>query len=182
VTHGLAVFNVGICRLLRGEPEQALALIDRAIESGWIETWTMRRARHVLYGGRAFCLAVLGRLEEAQRDQDRALHTCPTAQRGTLVSGDALLVARAGQHAALLDACPEWAQLAAQSGRPPQQRTLAVLKALALQATGAEGSAVSEALAEAPALDPGRVDHLAVRWPALAEFLQERQLAARADS
>lgn len=180
LTHALAVYNLGLCRLVLGDPEQALDLVDAALSSGWHQTWALRRRQHLLLGGRAFTLAVLGRLDEAHSQQDVAHARCPDAQHGWLVATDALLAARSKNHGALLEAYPRWAELAAQAGGAPQQRTLAVLRAFALEATGENHDAVAAALAKAPDLHRGNVDYLAARWPELAAFLARHQLDAEA--
>ena len=87
-------------------------------------------------------------------------------------------VARAGRYPELLATHDEWRELAARTGQLPQRRTLAVLRALALEATGAEQSTVAEALEQARELAASRVDYLATRWPELAQFLARHGLAS----
>jgi tetratricopeptide (TPR) repeat protein len=174
--HTLAVYNVGICRLLLGQPEQALALVEAALAAGWHETWSLRRRRFVLHAGHAIALAVVGRTDEAARAQERAHASCPPGQLGMLVGTDAFIAARDGRYAELLEGVPRWTKLASTSGKSPQRRTLAVATAFALEATGADDHAVEAALAEAASLDRGSVDYLATRWPELAAFVARHHL------
>lgn len=179
VHHTLAFYNVGICRLLSGEPDQAVELIEAALASGWHETWALRRHRVSMHAGHALSLAVVGRLDAAGPALELAHGACPPARRGLLVATEAVVEARGSRFAELLRAATERAALAASSGTLPQRRTLALLTAFAKEATLADEEAVTAALAEAPDLQRGSVDYLAPRWPELAEFIARHELDGR---
>lgn len=175
--HVLMLHNLGVATLHRGRPDEAIAMMDSALDSGWIRGGPLSGTSTNVDVAKALAHAVAGDLEGAEKHRRLAGAKLPESRRGVTMLVDTMIAARRGT----LGDPPTQDQLrlAEAAIMPIHVRAIPVLHAFAK--TGGDGSYRS-ADGDAPASEgggiaPGDLDFLAVRWPELAAYLRAQGLS-----
>ena len=158
------VHNLGVCRLLQGDPAGALALMEHARVSGWLDAFVYRRHRAAYAQGRAVAAVVLGELDLAEAALDELDGQVPRAEaRAWVVLARLLLALRRGRSEAAGELIES---LEGVSLPPPSARLAGVLVAWT-RVLGGEEPAL--ATAGVTPLEPGEPPWGA-HWPELMDF------------
>lgn len=174
--HALFVFFRGFAELEAGREAAALAMFEAVRESGRFERrGFLASYRPLLFGNIAVAHAHARADDEAARWLAHAVGELAPARRGTLVTVEALVHARAGRYAEALSRIAADLEHAERILPVRRIRLARVLEAFCERAAGGEyrsaGStgAVGEAVGD-PVLRAS-LDRYAARWPELRAFL-----------
>lgn len=173
---GLALFNLAAVATRRGQPRQALEILDPIRRHPILPKLRIRKQVPLV---QALHRAQIGDLERARRDLEHA-RSLPGEMHAANVEAKILLrEGRAEEAAACLA-----------RGMPDLERILGggsmravwAQRAFALHLAGADEREVQRAVEKARAEDPRELSHLAVEWDELGDFLVEHELIDQAPS
>lgn len=174
--HALFVFFRGVAELESGRHAGALAMFEAVRDSGRFERrGFLASYRALLFGNIAVAQALLGDDDAAATSLAIAVTELAPARRGTLVTVEALVHARAGRYAEALSRIAADLEHAERILPVRRIRLARVLQAFCERAAGGEyrtagsSGAVSEALGDA--VVRASLDRYGAHWPELRAFL-----------
>jgi hypothetical protein len=171
-------YNLGVCKLMAGQPEQALELLTRVEASG--KLGSKMTFPGVVPDQISLCHGVLGNVAEARRWLEEAKRRRGELPYDFSLMPESVLLCREGRFDAVVPTVDgRWRE--AEAAGAGQVKQLRLLKAFALDRLGAEAER-AEQLAALKPFRPGEFDYLGTRWPELRAFIESNGLSAPAPS
>ena len=172
--HVVFVYNSAVAALLQGRHQRALSIFNAVEASGQMRKRFLRHHEPNLYIEMGCCLALTGRLSEAQGYLRRASHLLPPPEDGPLLFLEMVIAVRGGDFAAADARITEQWRRAEGAMRGPTIRTLRLIHALALQGLGQAGTDQFRTLiAGAHPAKQADFRWATVQWPEFDEFVRQ---------